>query len=237
MSDHSFGQQIERFRQRKPGLTKGRLAQLAGYDPAILSRMYKGGKDLSGPSGRDRVLRLIETFADEGVLTSRHEADRLLLAANLAPLYPGHSAEGALIRRLGGSGKTRLAQRAASDDLIQYADGVWYVELAAVSDPARVLEAVARGLCLPMSERSLLDQVTEYLQERQRTCPRLTVLATSRAPLGVPGEALWQTPPMQLDEADLLQQSAASLVTRPHSAPIWRDYENGWRCIAVTLDV
>jgi plasmid maintenance system antidote protein VapI len=69
-SRHPFGEALMRHKLRKPGLSQMRLAQLTGYDQAILARMCKGGKDLTGPSGRDRVVRLIGTLADEGVPAS-----------------------------------------------------------------------------------------------------------------------------------------------------------------------
>ena len=55
---HPFGNLLLQFRARKPGLSQARLAQMAGYDPAVLARMCAGKKDLTGPSGRDRVVRV-----------------------------------------------------------------------------------------------------------------------------------------------------------------------------------
>jgi predicted ATPase len=96
---HPFGELLAQYRQRKPGLSQRHLAELAGYDQAILVRMAQGKKDLTGPSGRERILRLIETFLDQDVLHTLDEANALLLAANLPPLFERQPAEAKLIAR------------------------------------------------------------------------------------------------------------------------------------------
>lgn len=172
---HPFGELLTQYRLRKPGLTQ--LVGLAGYDQAILVRMGQGKKDLTGPSGRERILRLASVLLDPGALSTLDEVNGLLLAATMPPLFDRQPAEATLIARLsristghvvrrtnlpaplsrfisraqeiadvcdevagtrlltltvaGGAGKTRLAQRVAGDRLLAYADGVWYVELAA----------------------------------------------------------------------------------------------------------
>lgn len=73
---------------------------MIGYDEAVLVRMSQGKKDLTGPSGRDRVLRLIETLQDEGVLHTLEEANALLAAAQMPPLYSGIPVEQVLINAL-----------------------------------------------------------------------------------------------------------------------------------------
>jgi predicted ATPase len=66
----------------------------------VLVRMSQGKKDLTGPSGRERVVRLIAALRDEGVLASQQEANALLLAAGMAPLFEGQPAELALLKAL-----------------------------------------------------------------------------------------------------------------------------------------
>ena len=44
---HSFGNLLSQYRDRKHGLSQTRLAQLAGYHPAVLVRMCQGKKDLT----------------------------------------------------------------------------------------------------------------------------------------------------------------------------------------------
>jgi predicted ATPase len=97
---HPFGDLLKQYRRRRPGLTQERLAHMIGYDEAVLVRMSQGKKDLTGPSGRDRVLRLIETLKDEGVLHTLDEANALLAAAQMPPLYNGIPVERVLINAL-----------------------------------------------------------------------------------------------------------------------------------------
>jgi hypothetical protein len=52
---HPFAELLTQYRQRKPGLTQTHLAELAGYDQAILVRMCQGKKDLTGSSGHERI--------------------------------------------------------------------------------------------------------------------------------------------------------------------------------------
>ena len=125
----------------------------------------------------------------------------------------------------GGCGKTRLALQVASHLIGAYADGVWLVELAALTDPDLVINAVASTLNLrEVRGRSLLAALLDYLRAKElllildncehlvaacaefaetclRSCPRLRILATSREPLGVPGETVWRVPSLSLPAA------------------------------------
>ena len=126
----------------------------------------------------------------------------------------------------GGAGKTRLAVEVAANLATAFSDGVWYVDLAPVTDPAVVPVTVARTLGLPdQPGRSTMDLLLEFFGEKEilllldncehllDACgtlvvellaarPRLTILATSREPLGVPGELSWRVPSLPLaDEA------------------------------------
>ena len=103
---HLFGTLLTAFRQRKPGLSQTRLAELVGYAPAILVRMGQGKKDLTGPSGRERILRIVATLCDEGIRLTVDEVNALLTSANLPPLYDGLPIEAALRRRLQAGGES-----------------------------------------------------------------------------------------------------------------------------------
>lgn len=105
---HPFGDLLLQFRARKRGLSQTRLAHLVGYDPAILARMSQGKKDLTGPSGRGRVVRVIEVLREEGVLTTLNEANELMAAADMPPLYDGLPVEAALIQSLSEGATTQL---------------------------------------------------------------------------------------------------------------------------------
>ncbi len=99
-TQHAFGELLACYRRRKPGLSKLLLAGLAGYDPTTLVRMCQGKKDLTGPSGRERVVRLMEVLVEMGIIQQLHEANALLLAANLPPLFDRYPVEARLIGNL-----------------------------------------------------------------------------------------------------------------------------------------
>jgi predicted ATPase len=120
-----------------------------------------------------------------------------------------------------GCGKTRLALRLAAEVNHHYGDGICWLELASLAEPALVPQAVARRLRLPEQPgQSLLEGLLDALQERQlllvldncehllSACAELaemllantavTVLTTSREPLGVRGEMLYPVAPLSL---------------------------------------
>jgi class 3 adenylate cyclase len=122
----------------------------------------------------------------------------------------------------GGCGKTRLGLQVAAELLDGSGDGVWLVELAAVTDQDAVPAAICEALRLtgqpgrPALE-TLLDALTpqdvlivvdncEHLiggcakaaEAIVRRCPRVRLLATSREPLGVGGEVIYRVPSLSL---------------------------------------
>jgi predicted ATPase/class 3 adenylate cyclase/DNA-binding CsgD family transcriptional regulator len=126
----------------------------------------------------------------------------------------------------GGAGKTRLAIQIAGRLFGEFGDGVWYVDLAPITDPELVPVTVARALGLPDEPgRSTMDTLTRFLADREMlvvldncehlldasaalvdallaTAARLTLLTTSREPIGVAGEVSWRVPSLSLrDEA------------------------------------
>ena len=139
----------------------------------------------------------------------------------------------------GGAGKTRLALRLAADVSNRYRDGVWLVELAALSD-ARLLELTIASACgvREQRRRPILDVLLKAIAASRmllvldscehlvepcaalvarllQSSPRLTMLVTSREPLGLPGEVIWRTPSLTIPPAsfsarpELLLQSEA----------------------------
>ena len=98
--ESTFAELFTGFRNRKAGLTQERIAHLMGYDPALLTRMLAGKKDLTGPSGRYRLLLVIQVLADEGVLFSLDEANALLLSAQWHPLHPAMAGDCDVLSRL-----------------------------------------------------------------------------------------------------------------------------------------
>jgi predicted ATPase/class 3 adenylate cyclase/DNA-binding CsgD family transcriptional regulator len=126
----------------------------------------------------------------------------------------------------GGVGKTRLAVEVANQLAAEYADGVWYVDLAPITDSDLVRVAVARALGLPdQPGRSTMDTLLRFVRDREMlmvldncehlldasaevvaavlgAAPRVTFLATSREPIGVDGEVSWRVPSLPVsDEA------------------------------------
>jgi predicted ATPase/class 3 adenylate cyclase/DNA-binding CsgD family transcriptional regulator len=126
----------------------------------------------------------------------------------------------------GGVGKTRLAIEVGGKIAAAFADGAWYVDLAPITDPDLVPVALAaavgqvdqpgrsttdllkravadrRMLVLLDNCEHLLDAVATLTSSLLRACPSLTLLATSREPIGVAGEVTWQVPSLSLkDEA------------------------------------
>lgn len=99
-STHPFGELLGKLRARKPGLTQARLAKLAGYDPAVITRMGQGKQDLTGPQARERVIHLIHALNTCGVLNGAEDANALLGAASLPPLFAGKYVEAELLQQL-----------------------------------------------------------------------------------------------------------------------------------------
>ncbi|MER6578056.1 LuxR C-terminal-related transcriptional regulator [Nonomuraea sp. NPDC001023] len=113
----------------------------------------------------------------------------------------------------GGIGKTRLALRLAARVAAEHPDGVWLVELADVEkgelrERVRAALGIADDLADTIGGRRVLlvldncepvvAECAELCRDLLGACPRLTVLATSREPLRVPGETVWRVPPLSL---------------------------------------
>jgi predicted ATPase/class 3 adenylate cyclase len=119
---------------------------------------------------------------------------------------------------VGGVGKTRLALRAAAEELPRYREGAWLVELQAVRDPEAVAGAVAavfsvtdraglntqetlveflrsKQLLLVLDNcEHLLDPAADMVEVLERACPGVVVLATSREGLAIEGERVVPVP-------------------------------------------
>jgi predicted ATPase len=140
----------------------------------------------------------------------------------------------------GGVGKTRLALEVAARLADDFADGVWFFDLAAVTDPAAVPDAVAAVLgIIQQPGKSVADSVASALEGRVRllvldNCEHVvdsvadlveailaasatvTILATSREGLGVSDEQLWRVPSLEVNAGT--ESSAVNLfLDRAHS--------------------
>jgi predicted ATPase/DNA-binding CsgD family transcriptional regulator len=143
----------------------------------------------------------------------------------------------------GGCGKTRLALEATRALADEFEDGSWLVELAPLSDPDLVPQAVASVLGVrEVPGRSLAEMLSQHLRPKKtllvldncehlvgacaslavallRQCPRLRVLATSREALGVSGEALYVVPSLTLPDPRRLP--AAGALPRSEAAELF----------------
>jgi predicted ATPase len=153
------------------------------------------------------------------------EVQRLLSVARLLTLTGS-----------GGVGKTRLAVQVAVELLPSFADGVWIVPLAWVRKSEAVSDAIATALGVPKAgEHATLDELIQWMCDKHamivldtcehlidacaalavrmvQACPKMTLLATSREALNVPGEVTWQVPPMRVEEAVQLFMERARTV-------------------------
>jgi predicted ATPase len=129
----------------------------------------------------------------------------------------------------GGIGKTRLAARVADAIERTCADGVWWIDLAPLSDPALVIQTVASELGLREQPgvhlldtlltalatkhavvvldgcEHLVDACAELVEAVLHKCPRVNVLVTSNEPLRLPGETLWSVPPLAVPDIQLAE--------------------------------
>jgi len=130
-----------------------------------------------------------------------------------------------------GCGKTRLAVEVAATLRDAYPDGIHWIELAPLCEGELVPQTVVTTLGVRDSSGLALDQVlADFLAAKRlllvldncehvidacaaladtllRACPNLQCLATSREPLGIPGEATFLVPSLALPDADLLPVS------------------------------
>lgn len=140
----------------------------------------------------------------------------------------------------GGCGKTRLAWQLAATVRLSIPDGVWWVELAALTDPALVPQAIATALGVQeQPDRTLTATLAEALQPREalllldncehlidavaylaetllRDCPALRIVATGREALRIPEETAWTVPPLALPDP----ASLAGVESQQHSEAV-----------------
>jgi predicted ATPase len=138
----------------------------------------------------------------------------------------------------GGVGKTRLALTVAAEVAGEFADGVWFVNLVPITEPAMVGAAVGAALGIgeqqghgmdesvvaALADRNALlvldncehlrDGVAPFVERLLAGCPRLTVLATSRARLVVPFEWVYLVPPLSLADDGSESDAVALFVDR-----------------------
>jgi non-specific serine/threonine protein kinase len=147
-----------------------------------------------------------------------------------------------------GSGKTRLALQLAAEVLEHYPDGIWFLDLAALTDPALVAQTAASALGLKeQTARSPLDVLADHLKSRRlllvldncehligacaalaerllRAGPDVRILATSRESLSVAGEVAWPLPPLATpDPRRLPEYQPADALTQYEAVRLFID--------------
>ncbi|MDQ3841888.1 MAG: helix-turn-helix domain-containing protein, partial [Actinomycetota bacterium] len=246
-----FGARLRRFREAA-GLTQEELAERARLTRNAISALERGERkrpyphtvrslaDALGLSEDERVKLLAAVPRQDGGSPTARVA--LLEPALPIPPTPLVGREqdleevtGLLCRPevrlltltgVGGVGKTRLAVEAAREATELFPDGVAFVALAALNDPALVIPTIARSLGLREAEGQTPRQALRaYLREKRfllvldnfehlleaaqevsalmETCRDLVVLATSRAPLHIRGEQEYPVPPLALPTSTL----------------------------------
>ena len=170
----------------------------------------------------------------------------------------------------GGSGKTRLATETARTLLGDLPDGAWLVELASIGASGDVAQSTLAALGLRdallggASNAEPMDRLIAAIREREALlildncehviesaaafahrvlgeCPRLRILATSREPLGITGEALWLAEPLALPEGDAsageIESSPAVQLLRDRAGAVRRDLAADARTLSTMVRV
>lgn len=136
---------------------------------------------------------------------------------------------------VGGVGKTRLSVQVASDLLDSFPDGIWFVELAPLTDPALVPQTVANTLGLEENAaRPIIETLVTYLNPKTtllvldnceyaigavsklietllKACPNLSLLVNSRQAFGVSSENIYQVPSLSVPDPNIVYPVAALL--------------------------
>ncbi|HEX5543622.1 MAG TPA: BTAD domain-containing putative transcriptional regulator [Micromonospora sp.] len=228
--------------------TREALADTLGTDPSPeLSALHVAL--LRGDVGRREAKRKTNLRAELASFVGR-DAD----VAAVRELVAGHRLT--TLIGPGGSGKTRLATETARTLLGDLPDGAWLVELAAIGADGDVAQSTLAGLGLRDAllggapNADLTDRLIAAIREREALlildncehviesaaafahrvlgeCQRLRILATSREPLGITGEALWPVVPLALPEGDAgpgeIESSPAVRLLRDRAGAVRRD--------------
>lgn len=235
------------------------LSAATAQDCSGMDLLDLGLHRLRGFDGRERLYQLVADGLEQNFPRLRTEGDSPHNLPSPVTSFVGRAAERQEVQRLlaenrlitvvgtGGSGKSRLAAVVAADLVTDpsYPDGVWYLDLATVSDPGLVAFALSTVLGLrPEPGRPILSTLTDHLAQRRMlllldTCeihlgsalstvtamlaaaPGLRALATSREPLGIAGELVWRIPPLADGVALLTERTVAARGGQPTDPAEW----------------
>ncbi len=225
-------------------LTAETAALLDGDLPDGASLRELGQFRLKGLSQLEHLFQVVAT----GLPADFPRLNTLDIAPNNLPVvlssFIGRRAEVAAVQRRvaesrlvtltgpGGCGKTRLALEAATRLQVDFPDGVWWIELAPLADPALVAQTVAFTLGLredpnrPLAKvladslrpkkalllldncEHLIDACAGLSDTLLAACPRLHILASSREALGITGEVAYRVPSLATADPDHLPPPA-----------------------------
>ncbi|MBV8489997.1 MAG: diguanylate cyclase [Candidatus Eremiobacteraeota bacterium] len=135
----------------------------------------------------------------------------------------------------GGTGKTRVAVAAATQVRGRFSDGAWFVDLSPITDPLLIASTVAAAFSAEVSiDESAADALAVILESKDalivvdncehliaevanlsvallRHCPKLSILATSREALSIPGESAYRLPLLAMPPADEMPDASSAL--------------------------
>lgn len=266
----AFGALLRRYREAA-GLTQEELAERAGLSPGAIGMLERGDRRCAYPNTVQALTSALGLTKDEqaALLNTRRATSSVPIqsapAAGRLPAPPTpptpivgldqdlevigavlRSGEVRLLTLTGpdGVGKTRLAVEVTREVGEDFPDGIVFVLLAPVGDPALVVPTVAHTLGLGQSGGWSLDEVLrtylrdkhmlllldniEHLLEAARvvanlllSCPSLKVLTTSRAPLRIRGEREYPVGPLAIPDLDRIP--SASELAQVASAALFVD--------------
>lgn len=214
----------------------------AGDEPTALVESADRALYTAKGAGRNRVAG--GNYVSLAPAVERSEETRHNLPLQLTPFLGRERELADVVRALGderlvtlagpgGIGKTRLAIESARLAFDEFADGVWFVDLAAVSDAARVEHAIAEVFEWQLAGTNALGSLGALLRAKcalvvldncehvvaacaavvdavLRGAPRLKVLATSREPLGIAGERLYRVSSLAVPPPDSVVTAASA---------------------------
>jgi predicted ATPase/transcriptional regulator with XRE-family HTH domain len=245
----TFGDLLKYLRKREE-LTQRELALLVGYSDTQISRLEQSQrvpdaatlKALFVPALHLEhephwVTRLLELAkqARLGELPTTTTVHPNNLPASLTTFIGREKEQAEILKWIGthrlvtltgsgGVGKTRISLKVGEQVLDEYANGVWLVELAPLSDPELLPQSVASALgIVTQSTRSHTELLINFLRPKMallildncehlldasahladtllKHCPHLKILATSREPLGILGEVVYHMPSLRLPD-------------------------------------
>ena len=207
---------------------------LAGHLPPGVELLDLGDHRLKDLSARERVFQLNRSGLQADFPKLRSIAGFETNLPQQLSSFVGRENDLADIERLveesrlvtlfgaGGLGKTRCAQQIGAGFLERFGDGVWFVDLAPLSDSALVANEIATVFGVnELPNRPMLDTLTAHLERKHALllldncehvigqaakttaailagCPKIKIVATSREPLKIAGEVVYRMPALSV---------------------------------------